>query len=286
MTLFEVDEAANRIGEEVDPDANIIFGSTMDSSLEDKMRVSVVATGIDAATESQPRPVLKVYSQPQKLVRNKNAAFSEHSGASQGPQMADVPKVEQNQPSGPPNDITKTTDPEVLQPGNSEDIPLAETSVISNPENTHITDGSSTAAQRKTTGESEPGRAEPRLVSKNEAFIPPAPVDPKKPDDAKPGSDPFKEADLLNGGPGDSQPRRGGNLFRRITGSNKGSPPASSSPAQPEEPREKQEQETKKNTVIPEQTSLVGVAPEDKIENSQSEEDLLEIPAFLRRQAN
>jgi len=287
MTLFEVDEAANRIGEEVDPDANIIFGSTMDSTLEDKMRVSVVATGIDAVTEAQPRPVLKVYSQPQKLVRNKNAAFSEHTGASQGLQMGDVPKVEPNQPSEPSNDISKTTDTEeVSHPGHSEDIPPAETSVISDPENTHITDSNSTAAQRKTTGESEPGRSEPRLVSKNEAFIPPAPVDPKKPDDAKPGSDPFKEADLLNGGPGDSQPRRGGNLFRRITGSNKGSPPASSSPAQPEEPREKQEQETKKSTVIPEQTSLVGVAPEDKIENSQSEEDLLEIPAFLRRQAN
>ena len=71
MTLFEVDEAANRIGEEVDADANIIFGSTMDSTLEGKMRVSVVATGIDAQAESQPRPVLKVYSQPQKLVRAK-----------------------------------------------------------------------------------------------------------------------------------------------------------------------------------------------------------------------
>ncbi|CAN0510178.1 unnamed protein product, partial [Discosporangium mesarthrocarpum] len=71
MTLFEVDEAANRIGEEVDPDANIIFGSTMDSSLEGKMRVSVVATGIDAIAESQPRPVLKVYSAPQKLIRTK-----------------------------------------------------------------------------------------------------------------------------------------------------------------------------------------------------------------------
>ena len=71
MTLFEVDEAANRIGEEVDPDANIIFGSTMDSSLDGKMRVSVVATGIDAIAETQPRPVLKVYSAPQKLTRAK-----------------------------------------------------------------------------------------------------------------------------------------------------------------------------------------------------------------------
>ena len=48
MTLFEVDEAANRIRDEVDPDANIIFGSTFDQELDGRMRVSVVATGIEA----------------------------------------------------------------------------------------------------------------------------------------------------------------------------------------------------------------------------------------------
>ncbi|MFO1068712.1 MAG: cell division protein FtsZ [Geminicoccaceae bacterium] len=46
MTLFEVDAAANRIREEVDPNANIIFGSTFSEGLQGKMRVSVVATGI------------------------------------------------------------------------------------------------------------------------------------------------------------------------------------------------------------------------------------------------
>lgn len=50
MTLFEVDEAANRVREEVDPDANIIFGSTFNATLAGKIRVSVVATGIDAAS--------------------------------------------------------------------------------------------------------------------------------------------------------------------------------------------------------------------------------------------
>lgn len=49
LTLFEIDEAANRIKDEVDPDANIIFGSTFMDSMEGKMRVSVVATGIDRA---------------------------------------------------------------------------------------------------------------------------------------------------------------------------------------------------------------------------------------------
>lgn len=50
MTLFEVDEAANRVREEVDPDANIIFGSTFNPALQGRIRVSVVATGIDAAS--------------------------------------------------------------------------------------------------------------------------------------------------------------------------------------------------------------------------------------------
>ena len=47
LTLFEVDEAATRIREEVDQDANIILGATFDEDLEGVIRVSVVATGID-----------------------------------------------------------------------------------------------------------------------------------------------------------------------------------------------------------------------------------------------
>jgi cell division protein FtsZ len=49
ISLFEVDEAVNRVRAEVDPDANVIFGSTFDPNMEGRMRVSVVATGIDAA---------------------------------------------------------------------------------------------------------------------------------------------------------------------------------------------------------------------------------------------
>ncbi|MBM2577470.1 cell division protein FtsZ [Jannaschia sp. Os4] len=57
MTLFEMDEAANSIREQVDPDANIIVGSTLDPTMEGTVRVSVVATGIDAqASEEAPAP--------------------------------------------------------------------------------------------------------------------------------------------------------------------------------------------------------------------------------------
>ncbi|MDG1257644.1 MAG: cell division protein FtsZ [Paracoccaceae bacterium] len=58
LTLFELDEAANRIREEVDAEANIIVGSTLDVEMGGWMRVSVVATGIDAVEppEELPRP--------------------------------------------------------------------------------------------------------------------------------------------------------------------------------------------------------------------------------------
>jgi cell division protein FtsZ len=70
LTLFEVDEAATRIREEVDQDANIILGATFDEDLEGVIRVSVVATGIDksaADIASAPiaiRPPLKTAPRP------------------------------------------------------------------------------------------------------------------------------------------------------------------------------------------------------------------------------
>ncbi|MGI9484189.1 MAG: cell division protein FtsZ [Hyphomicrobiales bacterium] len=57
LTLYEVDEAATRIREEVDPDANIILGATFDHSMEGTIRVSVVATGIEDA-DMQNTPVV------------------------------------------------------------------------------------------------------------------------------------------------------------------------------------------------------------------------------------
>jgi cell division protein FtsZ len=55
LTLYEVDEAATRIREEVDPDANIIVGATFDESLDGVIRVSVVATGVDEVAMAAPR---------------------------------------------------------------------------------------------------------------------------------------------------------------------------------------------------------------------------------------
>ena len=57
MTLFEVDQAANRVREEVDEEANILFGSSIDENAAGRMRVSVVATGIDRPAAERPRLV-------------------------------------------------------------------------------------------------------------------------------------------------------------------------------------------------------------------------------------
>ena len=68
LTLYEVDEAATRIREEVDQDANIIVGATFDESLEGIIRVSVVATGIDqAALRPVTAPEARIAELTQKL---------------------------------------------------------------------------------------------------------------------------------------------------------------------------------------------------------------------------
>jgi cell division protein FtsZ len=63
MRLMEVDEAASHIKELVDPDANIIWGSAFNNDLGGKIRVSVVATGIEADAVAQPTPG-KVFTFP------------------------------------------------------------------------------------------------------------------------------------------------------------------------------------------------------------------------------
>ena len=81
MTLFEVDEAANRIRKEVDPDATIIFGSAFDDKLEGVMRVSVVATGISGAGQINSRPSMMpqkteaVASRPSTILPNPLNSF-------------------------------------------------------------------------------------------------------------------------------------------------------------------------------------------------------------------
>src|SRR5471030_2873986 len=73
LTLYEVDEAATRIREEVDQDANIIVGATFDENLEGIIRVAVVATGIDQAASgrqtAQPEAALKELASKMRSTR-------------------------------------------------------------------------------------------------------------------------------------------------------------------------------------------------------------------------
>ncbi|MBC7150300.1 MAG: cell division protein FtsZ [Rhizobium sp.] len=89
MTLFEVDEAATRIREEVDPDANIILGATFDEALEGLIRVSVVATGIDRAAGAMAARDVAPAAKP--LIRPSAAVAS--APAAVQPAMAQAPKT-------------------------------------------------------------------------------------------------------------------------------------------------------------------------------------------------
>ena len=85
MRLMEVDEAASHIKELVDPDANIIWGSAFNNDLGGKIRVSVVATGIEAEASSQPAPG-KVFAFP---------------GRSAAPATTPAPAPKQEAPTAP-----------------------------------------------------------------------------------------------------------------------------------------------------------------------------------------
>ena len=94
LTLFELDEAANRIREEVDPEANIIVGSTLDVEMEGKMRVSVVATGIDASEIQQDIPA------PMRRLHTDSVAMSGRgaaTAAAAAPMMLED-EIEEDQP--------------------------------------------------------------------------------------------------------------------------------------------------------------------------------------------
>jgi cell division protein FtsZ len=62
LTLYEVEEAATRIREEVDADANIIVGATFDESLDGIIRVSVVATGVDDLAANNVRSAVSLHA--------------------------------------------------------------------------------------------------------------------------------------------------------------------------------------------------------------------------------
>ncbi len=121
LTLFEVDEAATRIREEVDSEANIILGATFDDGLEGLIRVSVVATGIDRIEGEEVVPSEAHMAElAARLKKASDARRGEASVAVPAAAKAGVsaPKAEiQPRPAAPqprPAPVAATTDPDVV----------------------------------------------------------------------------------------------------------------------------------------------------------------------------
>ena len=250
MTLFEVDEAANRIGDEVDEDATIIFGSTLDNDLEGTMRVSVVATGIDVQEGHQPQPLV-VELFPEES-RAKIAAAGGASGASQ-----DVAAVHATNIVAPP----ESSPAEIELAATSRPGPIEETMSEFAPQ--------------------EPVPAADEPLPEPQSFIGPPAVTPgTRMEPSANDPDPFKAADLINGRRDMTKGRgRVPSLFRRMTGTGRSKPKAAA-------PDESKPVPTNAPGAQPEKTGPEEAKPEERLPISQTDEDLLDIPAFLRRQAN
>ncbi|MCA1392442.1 MULTISPECIES: cell division protein FtsZ [unclassified Bradyrhizobium] len=104
LMLYEVDEAATRIRDEADPDANIIVGASFDESLEGIVRVSVVATGIDNLDPAQAHPVETALTQLAGRLRNDGRRIADRIERSAPlPQAASPPlRPQPHHPVGPP----------------------------------------------------------------------------------------------------------------------------------------------------------------------------------------
>ncbi|MBB4006150.1 cell division protein FtsZ [Allorhizobium taibaishanense] len=117
LTLFEVDEAATRIREEVDADANIILGATFDEALEGLIRVSVVATGIDRAANALEARGAEMRTISKPMIRP-SAAIPQAAPAPQPAPVAAAPVA----PAAPAPSIfaTRPLDPVAEQIRNAE----------------------------------------------------------------------------------------------------------------------------------------------------------------------
>ncbi len=252
LTLFELDEAANRIREEVDPDANIIVGSTLDTAMEGRMRVSVVATGIDARDASGDLPVPR-RSLAQPLKQPEAVQEAAHDAPAAVAQAATPVQTEPSlfdQVEDAPV-ATHTEDEDGLPPPAYQ--PRAEEQVAPEPADTDIEDElDSYLAPRPRA----PGTPTDEAMRRLHAAVGKTQQQPQQ-------RRPVPPAD--HGTAADERPRFGINsLINRMTGH-----------AAPEAPRPTRQQPTIQTAHAPQP------AP-----RAQEEEDQIEIPAFLRRQAN
>ncbi|WP_299381485.1 cell division protein FtsZ [uncultured Kiloniella sp.] len=292
LTLFEVDEAANRIRDEVDPEANIIFGSTYDPNMEGTMRVSVVATGIDAESMKNIRPAEpKEFKAPPAPLDVTPEAPAEPQQEQAVAAVTDTP-----QPAAP-----------LAPPAAASVEPAAQPVIETGPSQTSIE-----SAITRSEADTQPVSATaPQAEIKNDTFVAPTPTTvanqkPAAPQVTGQKADPFAAAALANGtDKHEDASKKGRGLFGRITG---GAARALQAATQSEEQDELQmgkatvnaqtatavapaaapsESPASSNAQKPsQQPRLTGLDPQDRLQTPSAEEDLLDIPAFLRRQAN
>ena len=285
MTLFEVDEAANRIRSEVDAEARIILGSTFDESLEGKIRVSIVATGMDKGSQAQPSPaVLDVESWWERAVKAPQPASDEASSATVVAIHAATSDVQEEPEAsadgagaeladGPGADIADGNETGGGEPAAIE--PIVEAAVSEAREGLAV----------DTEAEPRPEDGPESAADADDAFIPPPPV-LLSDGDGGASADPFAAAAMANGSDEPEKPAeieatvsKGPSLFERVTGTGRAAKATVEPVADIGAPDAVE-------TAMDNQSGMGGLDPTDRISGSQSEEDLLDIPAFLRRQAN
>jgi cell division protein FtsZ len=286
MTLFEVDEAATRIREEVDQDANIILGATFDESLEGIIRVSVVATGIDKAISEIGAAPIEFRQTPRVAVRQ---APPQQLHAPVAPRMA--------KPVEAPVAAAKVADPitQAIQSAEA-DLPIELDDLDLEDDFRPQSRIFSAPAEQESVRQAAPVAAvqRPAPMQQQMREIPLAAEAPRMPrvEDFPPAVK--AEMDARSAPAASHEDRGPMGLLRRITSglSRREEEPARLVPAEPREPVA--QRPTEQRRPLSQEASLYAprrgqlddqgrVSPQPR---SVSDEDQLEIPAFLRRQAN
>lgn len=311
MTLFEVDEAANRIRDEVDPDANIIFGSTFDQSLDGKVRISVVATGIDAQAQAQPRPNYGSLSVVPRAVPQQGAAESGErnaaradGGYSQGGFAPAAVAATMSAPQMRPTAMTPAAAQATMRaPQNvSQHIPqsIGATALQAQPTRQVLVDEMA-ALDRLV---SRPVERVERPIDNNPFIAPPAaeptqraqaalaePVVPqpapqpamREPTMQAPAPQvPAQQPPALTVDAPHAERRRAPSLFEKVTSKLTGQ----AAPQRPVAPAQQQPAPAQRKVEPQALQPQLQLDPADRMSISRQEEDMLDIPAFLRRQAN
>ncbi len=268
MTLFEVDEAANRIREEVDPDANIIFGAAFDEGMNGSMRVSLVATGIEAegmAANPVGRPALTAIAggQAQRVASPAPMAANVIAAKTQGQHALALDTSAVAEEQAELQEVADNPAPE----------PVA---VAPQPAAAPAPRAFSFLGRTDTRPEAESEKAE------GDSFIPEAPVAaPRKPAVQPQQADPMGSAALANNG---AKEARKPTLFERMTGQGRHRESARQEPEiqQAAAPRPAPAAAQPAPRPAPQPAPQA----EARMEVQAVEDDVLDIPAFLRRQAN